>query len=123
MYTVCVEDWFAAAHYLRNYHGKCENPHGHNYRVKVYVSGKNLDKGGMLIDFSVLKKHLKSVLETLDHHDLNSTPFFKEQEPSAENISRYIFDSLKALLPSGVHMAGVEVFETEKNSVLYQEDA
>ena len=76
MYTVCVEDWFAAAHYLRNYHGKCENPHGHNYRVKVYVSGKDLDKGGMLIDFSVLKKHLKSVLENLDHHDLNSTPYF-----------------------------------------------
>ena len=123
MYTVCVEDWFAAAHYLRNYHGKCENPHGHNYRVKVYVSGKNLDKGGMLIDFSVLKKHLKSVLEALDHHDLNSTPYFKEQEPSAENISRYIFDSLKTLLPSGIRMAGVEVFETEKNSVLYQEDA
>ena len=123
MYRVCVEDWFAAAHYLRNYHGKCENPHGHNYRVKVYVSGKELDKGGMLIDFSILKKHLKSVLETLDHHDLNSTPYFKEQEPSAENISRYIFDSLKTLLPSGVHMAGVEVFETEKNSVLYQEDA
>jgi len=123
MYTVCVEDWFAAAHYLRNYHGKCENPHGHNYRVKVYVSGKNLDKGGMLIDFSVLKKHLKSVLETLDHHDLNSTPYFKEQEPSAENISRYIFDSLKTLLPSGIRMAGVEVFETEKNSVLYREDA
>ena len=123
MYTVCVEDWFAAAHYLRNYHGKCENPHGHNYRVKVYVSGKNLDKGGMLIDFSVLKKHLKSVLETLDHHDLNSTPYFKEQEPSAENISRYIFDSLKTLLPAGIRMAGVEVFETEKNSVLYQEDA
>ena len=123
MYTVCVEDWFAAAHYLRNYHGKCENPHGHNYRVKVYVSGKDLDKGGMLIDFSVLKKHLKSVLETLDHHDLNSTPYFTEQEPSAENISRYIFDSLKTLLPSGIRMAGVEVFETEKNSVLYQEDA
>ena len=123
MYTVCVEDWFAAAHYLRNYHGKCENPHGHNYRVKVYVSGKDLDKGGLLIDFSVLKKHLKSVLETLDHHDLNSTPYFTEQEPSAENISRYIFDSLKTLLPSGIRMAGVEVFETEKNSVLYREDA
>lgn len=123
MYTICVEDWFAAAHYLRNYHGKCENPHGHNYRVKVYVSGTQLDKGGMLIDFSVLKKHLKSVLESLDHHDLNTTPYFKEQEPSAENISRYIFDSLKDLLPSGVKLTGVEVFETEKNSVLYREDA
>lgn len=122
MYTLCVEDWFAAAHYLRNYHGKCENPHGHNYRVKVYVSGKHLDDGGMLIDFSVLKKHLKSVLETLDHKDLNTT-LFKDLEPSAENISRYIFDSLKALLPSGVSLKGVEVFETEKNSVLYQEDA
>ena len=123
MYTICIEDWFAAAHYLRNYHGKCENPHGHNYRVKVYVSGTQLDKGGMLIDFSVLKKHLKSVLESLDHHDLNTTPYFKEQEPSAENISRYIFDSLKDLLPSGVKLTGVEVFETEKNSVLYREDA
>ena len=122
MYTLCVEDWFAAAHYLRKYHGKCENPHGHNYRVKVFVSGKELDEGGMLIDFSVLKKHLKSVLETLDHQDLNST-IFKDLEPSAENISRYIFDSLKTLLPSGVRLTGVEVFETEKNSVLYQEDA
>ena len=123
MYTICVEDWFAAAHYLRNYHGKCENPHGHNYRVKVYVSGTQLDNGGMLIDFSVLKKHLKSVLENLDHHDLNATPYFKEEESSAENISRYIFDSLKTLLPAGVKLTGVEVFETEKNSVLYREDA
>jgi len=123
MYTVCVEDWFAAAHYLRKYNGKCENPHGHNYRVKVYVSGKELDEGGMLIDFSLLKKHLKTVLEDLDHHDLNATPCFTDQEPSAENISRYIFDSLKSLLPSGVRMKGVEVYETEKNSVLYQEDA
>ncbi|MBO7430101.1 MAG: 6-carboxytetrahydropterin synthase QueD [Spirochaetia bacterium] len=122
MYTLCVEDWFAAAHYLRRYHGKCENLHGHNYRVKVYVSGKQLDEGGMLIDFSILKNHLKKVLETLDHQDLNAT-IFKDFEPSAENISRYIFDSLKALLPSGVRLTGVEVFETEKNSVLYQEDA
>ena len=123
MYTVCVEDWFAAAHYLRKSHGKCENPPGHNYRVKVYVSGTQLDEGGMLIDFSILKKHLKSVLEALDHHDLNATPYFAELEPSAENISRYIFDSLKTLLPSGLRMKGVEVSETEKNSVLYQEDA
>ena len=122
MYTICVEDWFAAAHYLRRYHGKCENPHGHNYRVKVYVSGTKLDEGGMLIDFSVLKKYLKSVLEALDHHDLNATPYFAEQEPSAENISRYIFDSMKKLLPQHARLSGVEVFETEKNSVLYQED-
>ena len=123
MYTICVEDWFAAAHYLRNYHGKCENPHGHNYRVKVYVSGTQLDEGGMLIDFSILKKHLKTVLETLDHQDLNATPYFAEQEPSAENISRYIFESLKPILPPNVKLSGVEVFETEKNSVLYREDA
>ena len=123
MYTVCVEDWFAAAHYLRKYNGKCENPHGHNYRVKVYVSGTQLDEGGMLIDFSILKKHLKTVLETLDHQDLNATPYFAEQEPSAENISRYIFESLKPILPPNVKLSGVEVFETEKNSVLYREDA
>ena len=122
MYTICVEDWFAAAHYLRNYHGKCENPHGHNYRVRVYVSGTQLDEGGMLIDFSILKGHLKNVLSALDHHDLNTTPYFKEQEPSAENISRFIFDSLKKMLPQNVRLSGVEIFETEKNSVMYRED-
>lgn len=122
MYTVSVEDWFAAAHYLKNYHGKCENLHGHNYKVKVYVSGSKLTGGGMLLDFSILKKNLKDVLSELDHCDLNSTPYFSVAEPSAENISRFIFDRLKVLLPENVKLSGVEVFETEKNSVYYTED-
>lgn len=122
MYTLRVEDWFAAAHYLENYHGKCENLHGHNYKVRVYVSGRELGDGGMLLDFAVLKRYLKEILELLDHKDLNSTPYFSGLEPSAENISRFIFERLKPMLPSGVFLSGVEIFETEKNSVLYQED-
>lgn len=122
MYTVSVEDWFAAAHYLKNYHGKCENLHGHNYKVKIYVSGNKLAEGGMLVDFAVLKKSLKEVLDRFDHKDLNSLPYFAETEPSAENISRIIFDELKLFIPSNARLSGVEVFETEKNSVLYRED-
>lgn len=121
MYAVSVEDWFAAAHYLRNYCGKCENLHGHNYRVKIYVSGEKLSEGGMLIDFSVLKKYLKAILSELDHHDLNSIGYFLEIEPSAENISKFIFDRLRPMLPENTELSGVEVFETEKNSAFYRE--
>ncbi|MCQ2604268.1 MAG: 6-carboxytetrahydropterin synthase QueD [Spirochaetia bacterium] len=122
MYTVSVEDWFAAAHYLRNYNGKCENLHGHNYKVKVYVSGTQLTDGGMLMDFSLLKKALKSVLDEFDHKDLNSLPYFTDLEPSAENISCLIFQKLKPFIPANGKVSGVEVFETEKNSCLYSED-
>lgn len=122
MFTLRVEDWFAAAHYLENYHGKCENLHGHNYKVRVYVSGTELGPGGMLIDFALLKKMVKEVLDMLDHRNLNDLPSFSGTEPSAENISRFIFRELKPMLPSNVTLSGVEVFETEKNCVLYRED-
>ena len=124
MFEVRVEDDFAAAHFLKDYHGKCENLHGHNYKVFVHVEGNSLDEGGMLIDFSVLKRELKNVLSCLDHTNLNDIQFF-EQNPSAERIARYIYlklvENLKeknmdfSLSSANGKISKVDVFETEKN--------
>ncbi len=122
MYTVRAEESFAAAHYIKDYHGKCENLHGHNYRVRVYVRGESLGKGGMLIDFTVLKKILKNVLEEFDHKNLNDVRYFREEEPSAELIAYSIFSLIKEQLPESgglYHLARVEVFETDKNLAKY----
>ena len=125
MYTIRTEDSFAAAHYIKEYHGKCENLHGHNYKVRVYVSGNKLGRGGMLIDFSILKKILKSVLEELDHKNLNEIPCFSEKEPSAEIIAEFIFNKMEDKLGCCAEEVGecslsrVDVFETDKNLAIY----
>ena len=121
MFQVRVEDNFAAAHYLVNYHGKCENLHGHNYRVRVFAEGTELDKGGMLLDFGILKKTLKQVLDRLDHSLLNENEAYEEIEPSAELIAFHIYKSLKKEMPDAP-VSRVEVFETEKNMAAYIPD-
>jgi len=126
MYTIRTEDSFAAAHYIKEYHGKCENLHGHNYKVRIYVSGEKLGKGGMLIDFAILKKILKSVLEELDHKNLNEITYFTEKEPSAEVIAEFIFNKVDSQLNLHVDsnsdtpvLSRVDVFETEKNLAIF----
>ncbi|MBR0154866.1 MAG: 6-carboxytetrahydropterin synthase QueD [Treponema sp.] len=125
MYKVRIEDSFAAAHFLRDYHGKCENLHGHNYKVRVYLRGENLSEGGMLYDFSDLKKDLKGALNTIDHTNLNDlTENGKsvfEQNPSAERIAKYIFDKLAFMSEQLKKLLyRVDVFETEKNRASYE---
>ena len=93
MYEVRVTADFAAAHFLRDYNGKCENMHGHNYKVYAHVRGFQLNEGGMLMDFSLLKGALKAVCETLDHKNLNDISYF-EQNPSAERIAVFIYNAL-----------------------------
>lgn len=126
MYQVRVEASFAAAHFLRDYHGKCENLHGHNYKVFVHVEGKSLDEGGMLLDFSVLKKALREVCGGLDHKNLNDFEYF-DQNPSAEKIATYIYEKLTEIVPDlkksenpseineKTHIFAVDVFETDTN--------
>ncbi len=121
MFQVRIEDNFAAAHYLVNFHGKCENLHGHNYRVRVFAEGGDLDEGGMLIDFGVLKKTLKTVLERIDHSLLNDNEHFTEREPSAELIAFHIYKDLKKEMPEAP-ISRVEVFETDKNMAAYIPD-
>lgn len=97
MYEVRVEAGFAAAHFLRDYHGKCENLHGHNYKVFAHLRGTALDSGGMLLDFAVLKAALRDTLKKLDHTNLNDMECFG-QNPSAEKIARFIYDEVLAQL-------------------------
>jgi 6-pyruvoyltetrahydropterin/6-carboxytetrahydropterin synthase len=118
MYTTRVEAAFAAAHYLTEYHGKCERLHGHNYVVRVYARGDVLDKAGMLLDFGELKGRVREVCERLDHGSLNDIPAFKDS-PSAERIARYIFDEVKLLDPS-MPLHAVEVFETPTSMARYE---
>lgn len=132
MFEVRVQDDFAAAHFLRDYNGKCENLHGHNYKVYVHVEGNTLDSGGMLIDFTFLKKSLKEVLSKIDHTNLNDIKEF-DQNPSAERIAMYIYKNLVENLktkgidlslnsPDGTKISKVDVFETERNRARYIPD-
>ena len=83
MFEVTVEDSFAAGHYLRNYKGKCENPHGHNYKIRVTLAGKELDKAGLLLDFKDLREVMKHVIDRLDHQMINDLEPFTKLNPSA----------------------------------------
>ena len=126
MFEVRVVADFAAAHFLRDYHGKCENLHGHNYKVYAHVRGGNLDEGGMLMDFSELKKTLREVCALMDHTNLNDMDVFN-QNPSAERIALFIYgkitESIPALKFTGdrnqVHLCAVDVFETEGSRARY----
>ena len=125
MFEVTVEASFSSGHYLRNYQGKCENPHGHNYRVLVTLAGAELDEAGLLLDFKVLKTLLRPVVEYLDHKMINDLAPFTELNPSAENLARYFYDEtslkLQALTAGRVQVKDCTVFETETSYARYYE--
>lgn len=121
MYYIRVEAEFAAAHRLVHYHGKCERLHGHNYKVRVWVSGRTLGEGGMLADFGMVKGALRTLIdETLDHRNLNELPEFRD-DPSAERIAEFIYNQLMAKLPA-LPMYAVDVFETGTSMARYVPD-
>jgi 6-pyruvoyltetrahydropterin/6-carboxytetrahydropterin synthase len=122
MFEVSVEHTFAAGHALRNYRGKCENVHGHNYRVQVLVRGDKLDDIGMLADFTVLKKLLREVSEPMDHVFINDLPPFTELNPTAENMAWYIWTKMQEglKLQNSVEIAEVKVWETDIQYAVYR---
>ena len=119
MYEIKAQAFFAAAHHLLNYEGECENQHGHNWMVEAYVKGDLLDKSNILIDYKVLKRELKSVLDMLDHKDLNELPDFQGESPSSEMISRFIYYALKEKI---VQLSKVSVWETQTSCCSYYEE-
>lgn len=121
MYTVRIEDGFAAAHFLARYNGACEKLHGHNYKVLVSARGTELDDGGMLLDFGIMKEALRTVIGKLDHTSLNDHPAFSDGCPSAEKIARFIYDGMHAALPDA-RFSLVEVFETDRNRATFSPD-
>lgn len=123
-WRLTVRSDFSAAHALRHYKGKCENPHGHNFNVEAVVQGDTLSADTeLLVDFSDIKRDLKQTLDTIDHKDLNATPPFDAINPSSENLSRYIFRFLAPLVAKrGVKLHSVTVGEKAAQSATYFEE-
>ena len=121
MFELRVVTRFAAAHRLTMVGEKCENLHGHNWKIEVYVQGQDLDEGGVLVDFGVIKRHVRELMETLDHKFLNELDYFQDgTPPSSENIARYLAVRLKNRLDiPGVRVSRVTAWESEDASATY----
>jgi 6-pyruvoyltetrahydropterin/6-carboxytetrahydropterin synthase len=125
MFEVSVEETFAAGHALRGYRGKCENLHGHNYKIRVTLAGDTLNPIGLLYDFKDLKAIANDVIDRLDHQYLNELEPFREVNPSAENMARYFYKEIKALLLKAtdghVWLKHVKIWETDTTTATYFE--
>ena len=122
MYELTVISDFAAAHNLRFYEGECERLHGHNWKVEVAVASKKLNKIGLAVDFKILKRTLENIIERLDHKHLNEIPPFDKENPSSENIARYIFKQFqKEIKGKDIKTARVKVWESENAAAVYYE--
>ena len=120
LYEVKIITGFAAAHNLRNFKGKCENLHGHNWKIEVVLRGHRLDDCDLLIDFAEVKAETNRILDELDHNYLNDIPFFQENNPSSENIARYIFEKLTSRFENkGISVYSVSAWESENACATY----
>lgn len=117
MYEIKIQSVFSAAHNLRNYRGKCENLHGHNWKVEAIFAYKSLDKNGMAVDFKEAKKALEEVIREFDHSYLNETGVFKKINPTSENMAKSIYDSLKE---KDSHIRSVSVWENDNSCATYR---
>lgn len=118
MFEIKVKSDFSAAHNLRNYEGKCERLHGHNWIVEASFNYKDLDEAGLAVDFKIAKAALKEATEPLDHSYLNELEFFKTVNPTSENIAKLIYGRIKKIMKS---VASVTVWENERSSATYYE--
>jgi 6-pyruvoyltetrahydropterin/6-carboxytetrahydropterin synthase len=123
-FEVMIERNFSSAHLLRGYKGKCENLHGHNYKVEIYARGRELDNIGLLVDFGELKEAADEVVLYLDHRNINELkPFDEELNPSAENLARYILERVASrVADQRVQVYKVRCFETPTSVATYQVD-
>ncbi|RII31385.1 MAG: 6-carboxytetrahydropterin synthase QueD [Geobacter sp.] len=122
MYKLTIRTSFAAAHNLINYQGDCENLHGHNWKVDVTVTARELDKAGLGIDFKVLKSEAGVIIKELDHKYLNENPAFQNISPSSEYISRYLYHRLSERLNNdNIKVESVAVWESDNASACYYE--
>ena len=122
MFEIFVEETFAAGHALRGYRGKCENPHGHNYRLRITLQGPELDGTGLLYDFVHLKQVIHTVMEGVDHKFLNDQAPFDVLNPSAENIAKYFYDEVSRQMSAssnGAAITRVDIWETDTTRASY----
>jgi len=125
MFELTVEREFSSGHYLRNYRGRCENPHGHNYKVQITLAGAKLDEAGLLLDFKLLKQVMRPVIDAIDHQMLNDLEPFTTINPSAENIARYFYqqtsEQLSGMTQGRVRVKDCTIWETDTTSATYFE--
>ena len=119
MFEVKIETHFSAAHHLLNYRGECENQHGHNWKVEVFVQGEDLDQAKILVDFKVLKQAVNEVINYLDHSDLNTLLEFKDVSPSSEMIAQYVYQRMKEKF---FNVSKVSIWETPTSCASYWEN-
>jgi 6-pyruvoyltetrahydropterin/6-carboxytetrahydropterin synthase len=124
MFEVMIERNFSSAHQLRGYKGKCENLHGHNYKIEIFARGRELDNIGLLVDFGDLKTAADEIVTYLDHRNINELPpFDAELNPSAENLARYILERVSARVgDERVEVYKVRCYETPTSVATYQID-
>ena len=124
MFEIKVSAEFEAAHRVAGYPGKCDRLHGHSWVVEASVIGSKLDNLGMLVDFKLVKGRLRELLETLDHRMLNELPAFENINPTAENISQYVYNEMKKaeFFNDNAKLKYIQVWESPKSSVIYTED-
>jgi len=122
MYEILIKSDFSGAHNLRGYKGRCEKLHGHNWKIEARFETDTLDKIGMAVDFKILKSKLKNVLKKVDHAYLNKLNAFKRENPSAENIAKYIYEGLRSSIrKKGLSLKSVSVWESETSCATYYE--
>lgn len=122
MYEVSVEGEFAGAHNLKGYKGLCEQLHGHNWKVVCTLRSDKLNELGMVIDFKKVKAMLAEILNQFDHRYLNDLEPFRKENPTTENLARYIFKSLARKVPEGIQVSRVTVWESAGSAVSYSEE-
>ncbi|QGG49336.1 6-carboxytetrahydropterin synthase QueD [Heliorestis convoluta] len=123
MYELIVQSHFDAAHYLRDYPGKCAQVHGHSWDVEVVLQGEQLDNLGMLVDFGIVKAELNRICDQLDHKMINEHSYFQEHNPTAENLARFFHEQLTEWVKtrySHIIVASVEVWESPRASIRYK---
>jgi len=121
MYEIEVTGSFSSAHNLREYKGKCEVVHGHNWKVKVIIMSEELNSEGMVIDFNLAKKYLNNILKKLDHKYINEIEPFDKINPTSENIAKFIFQEMSGMIEGNLKVKKVTVWETETSSASYYE--
>jgi 6-pyruvoyltetrahydropterin/6-carboxytetrahydropterin synthase len=123
MFQVTVDETFSSGHALRGYKGKCENVHGHNYKVRVTLEGPQLDSTGLLYDFTHLKRVIREIVGGVDHKFLNDMAPFDVINPSAENLAKYFYDETTRqmnAMPDGARITSITIWETDTTSATYR---
>lgn len=120
MYELKVVTKFAAAHQLTMVGEKCENMHGHNWKIEVYVTGEKTDDSGVLMDFGIIKKQVREIMFMLDHKYLNELDYFQKSQPSSENIAYFVATELQKRMDNqAVSISKVTAWESDDAAATY----